>query len=153
MLLSWLFAFPLGSTLAMIKLMEGAEQFPAQEVICFLSRDLAPVSSFHHLEEHWGPFIGKGFRGGGMAGSSLPCVITHFLDPRINPVLCFMPWESAPAGQSRGWGHTGAVLTPIPRTQRLCKHQPRSMLSTTRPIPWTWPNCAFPPLFSWNCSF
>lgn len=51
MLMSWLIAFPLGSTLVMIKLTEGAEQFPANEVICFLSRDLAPVSSFHHWEE------------------------------------------------------------------------------------------------------
>lgn len=51
MLMSWLTAFPLGSTLVMIKLMQGPEQFPAQEVICFLSRDLALVSSFHHLEE------------------------------------------------------------------------------------------------------
>lgn len=45
------YCFSSGSTLVMIKLMEGAEQFPAAEVICFLSGDLALVSSFHHLEE------------------------------------------------------------------------------------------------------
>lgn len=113
MLLSWLFAFPLGSTLAMIKLMEGAEQFPAQEVICFLSRDLAPVSSFHHLEEHWGPFIGKGFRGGGRLVS--PLCDNSFFRPSHKTCALFYALGKCSSGAEQRLGTHWSRSDPSPQ--------------------------------------
>lgn len=41
----------------------------------------------------------------GLSGRGHGRLVTHFR-PHIKPGLCFRAWESAPKGQSRGWGHT-----------------------------------------------
>lgn len=65
-----------------------------------------------------------------MAGWPLPRVRTHF---RASHKTCavFSGLGKCSNGAHRAWGHPGAGLTPILRTQELCNHQPRSTLSTS----------------------